>query len=420
MANFKTIPKNFSNVLKKIIGIWKNKEIRGFLLKSPLNGYYVIKLENGYNIAIKKENLEIKEIIDIDERKEIKIEQEKVEKEKNEINKVAILGVGGTIASKIDYNTGAVYPSITARELKMKFPEIENADVFQLFNILSEEIQPLHWEKIAEESYSYLRDYDALIILHGTDTMHFTSSALSFALRLNKPVILVGSQRSSDRPSSDNKINLLNAYFASKQDFGEVTICMHASINDYSCYLHRGTKVRKMHSSRRDAFKSINIMPLAEVNYKANYFKWNLQPIKREKLEIFNGFHENVCLIYYHPGMKDSFIRKLSDYDGIVIAGTGLGHVSSTIKNALKELIESGIYVYMVTQTLYGRVNMNVYSTGRALQEIGVQGNFNDMLPETAFVKLSWVMKREKRHEKITELMNENIAGEITEKTVLL
>jgi len=281
MANFKTIPKNFSNVLKKIIGIWKNKEIKGFLLKSPLNGYYVIKLENGYNIAIKKENLEIKEIIEIDERKEIKIEQEKLEKEKKEINKVAILGVGGTIASKIDYNTGAVYPSITARELKMKFPEIENADVFQLFNILSEEIQPWHWEKIAEESYGYLRDYDALIILHGTDTMHFTSSALSFALRLNKPVILVGSQRSSDRPSSDNKINLLNAYFASKQDFGEVTICMHASINDYSCYLHRGTKVRKMHSSRRDAFKSINIMPLAEVNYKANYFKWNLQPIKR-------------------------------------------------------------------------------------------------------------------------------------------
>ncbi|MEM4295321.1 MAG: Glu-tRNA(Gln) amidotransferase subunit GatD [Candidatus Anstonellales archaeon] len=398
--------------MKKIKARWKGKNIEGIMLQSPYEGIYVIKLSNGYNIGIKKSDLDIIELIDIDEQVKEEKEHEKKMEEKNDI---AIIGIGGTIASKVDYNTGAVYPKITAKELKDQF-ELKDVDVYQLFNIFSEDMQPWHWESIAESVYDYMKDYEGIILLHGTDTMHYTSAALSFALRLNKPLILVGAQRSSDRPSSDNKLNLLNAVYASKLDFGEACICMHASLNDTLCYLHRGTKVRKMHSSRRDAFKSINISHLAEVDYKSNYAKWLLQPIKHEKLELHNGFNDNVALIYYYPGMKESFLKKLSDYDGIVIAGAGLGHISTSLKKVLKELIDSGIFIYMTTQTIYGRVNMNVYSTGRELQEIGVRGNINDMTPETAFVKLSWAMKREKRHEKIDEIMNTNIAGEISER----
>jgi glutamyl-tRNA(Gln) amidotransferase subunit D len=257
---------------ERIKARWRDKVIEGLKLESPYDDIVVIKLDNGYNIGIRKDELFIISKEEIKDT-EIKIEEneklEVKEKEKNEKH-IAIIGLGGTIASKVDYKTGAVYPTITASDLKAEFPDLENCDVYQLFNIFSEEMQPYHWEQIAEQTFKLLRNYDGLILLHGTDTMHYTSAALSFAIKTDKPIILVGAQRSSDRPSSDNKVNLLNAYFAAQQDFGEVTVCMHSSLNDYSCYIHRGTKVRKMHSSRRDAFKSININPLAVVNYKAS------------------------------------------------------------------------------------------------------------------------------------------------------
>ncbi len=391
---------------------WKGKKLLGVLLPSEGENY-LIKLENGYNIAIPKKEARL----EIKERIKRKIE----ENLKDEGGEISVIGCGGTISSRVDYETGAVVPSMNFAAF-----EGENVKAIELFKEFSENFFQEHWKKLAERAYEELKEGKKVIILHGTDTMHYSSAALSFAIReLNNPIIFTGSQRSVDRPSSDARENVLNSIFAAKQGFGEVTVLMHSSIEDDWGFLHRGTRVRKMHTSRRDAFKSINILPLAKVSYSKKEFILIEKefPLKKAgrlgKLE--NEFEEEVAILYFYPGMKPSLISKYSEFKGIVLAGTGLGHVSVSGKNSLikelKELIDSGVQVVMTSQTINGRINMNTYSTGRKLQEIGVIGNFCDYTIESAFVKLSWVLAREKRREKVKELMEKNIAGEITERS---
>ena len=402
---------------KKVKITWKNKELEGLLLPSPDDNIYILKLKSGYNVGINKKEVKKIEILE-----EITGTTPK-ENGGEEDGDISILGAGGTISSKIDYETGAVYPSISANELKMQFPELDkiaSINARSILNIFSEEMTPKHWELIAEETYSELKKGKPVILLHGTDTMIYTAAALSFAITTDKPVIVVGAQRSSDRPSSDNKENLLNAVFSAKQDFGEVTVCMHASSSDNFAYLHRGVKVRKMHSSRRDAFKSINIRPLARVHHSGIFEK--MEPmLKEDKVDLSNGFSEDVSLLYAYPGLKPEIIEAFKGKKGLVIAGTGLGHIAfEKIGKNIKKLIEDGTYVYMTTQTLNGRVNMNVYSTGRRQQDIGIKGNLNDMLPEVAYVKLAWAVNKAKNIEEVDELMNTNLKGEFSERSKYL
>jgi glutamyl-tRNA(Gln) amidotransferase subunit D len=243
------------------------------------------------------------------------------------------------------------------------------------------------------------------------------------------PIIFVGAQRSSDRPSSENEMNLLNAVFAAKSDLGEVGVCMHATSDDSYCHVHRGVKARKMHTSRRDAFKSINSEPIAKVDYKAKLFETLTPHAKRdEKRKMKTDFeiNDNVALIYVHPNVKPKLIASLSDYDGVVLVGTGLGHVPTDPfgdKNAkpiikeVEQLVKSGIPVVMSSQTIYGRINFNIYTAGRLLGDVGVIGNGADWSPETAFVKLSWVLGHEKNQKKVADEMMKNMAGEISERS---
>ena len=270
--------------------------------------------------------------------------------------------------------------------------------------------------------------------MHGTDTMGYTAAALSFMLQnLPVPVVLVGAQRSSDRPSSENEMNLLNSVLvARKSDIAEVGVCMHADTDDDFCYLHRGTRVRKMHTSRRDAFKSINSKPIALVDYREDKIQSFIKYTKRDekrKLKPETKINENVAMIYSHPNIQPSLIKKLKDYDGVVLVGTGLGHVSSnpfddkyakSLLPEIKNLIESDIPVVMSSQTIYGRLNMGVYTTGRLLTEAGVIGDGADWTPETAFVKLSWVLGKTKKMSEVKKLMMTNIAGEISERSTIL
>ena len=394
----------------------------------------VLKLDNGYNIGIKfSKNLKVKLV---KKGKPIKFKSAKI-KLKKDLAKptVSILGCGGTIASRIEYTTGAVFPSFSPNDLISSFPklkEIANIEGEKLFDLLSEDITPKHWQIIAKEVAKEIKKVDGIVLMHGTDTMHYTSAALSFMLQnLPVPVVLVGAQRSSDRGSSDNEMNLLSAVLtAAKSDIAEITICMHGSINDDFCFIHQGTKVRKLHTSRRDAFKSVNVLPYAKVwhlEQKIEYLRNNFRKRnKKRKLKVDTKINPNVCLVWIHPGIKPEFVESLSKfYDGVIIAGTGLGHVPAnpfkdkfarSLIPSLKKLIDSGIPVVIAPQTIFGRINMNVYTSGRILNEIGVIGNYCDWLPEVALVKLMWVLGHTKNMKKIRELMLTNIAGEISER----
>ncbi|MEM4366588.1 MAG: Glu-tRNA(Gln) amidotransferase subunit GatD [Candidatus Anstonellales archaeon] len=414
--------------MKKIRFRIGEKWYDGILLKES-KGEVSIKLESGYNITTKPDEIKL-----LGEQKD-----EKLEKDENKEGKpyyseggIAILGAGGTIASKVEYLTGAVYPSLSPAELVSQFPEIKgiaNIEVHPFIDIFSEDVTPQIWLSIAQECSSLLKEGKPIVLLHGTDMMHYTGAALSFMLNpLPHPIVMVGSQRSSDRPSSDNRLNLLNSVFSATQPFGEVSICMHSGLSDNSCALHRANRARKMHSSAREAFKSINSPPLAEVDYSKRSFKPLSKLREQGLLKERISFNPNVYLLYITPFTTAKDVEKLSDKDGIVIAGTGLGHLPTNpfkIKGArsllepIKELISSGVHVFMSTQAIYGRVNLNVYTTGRLLKEAGVMGHLSDMTPETALVKLGWVLSQTKKREEVEKMMLSNLAGEMSERTEL-
>jgi glutamyl-tRNA(Gln) amidotransferase subunit D len=402
----------------------------GLLMPRPDFGdpdIIVLKLDNGYNTGLKPDSFELLEKAP-PKPKEAAIE------EKAKKGSVAILGCGGTIASKIEYKTGGVYPSITPKELRSAFPALERWPIHsrKIFSLFSEDMNAHHWRLLADAIEDEIKDgSEGVVVMHGTDTMVYTSAAISYMLQnLPVPVIFVGSQRSSDRPSSENEMNLLNAVFSSTKDLGEVAICMHGSTNDDYCHLHRGTRVRKMHTSRRDAFRSLNSLPLYAVDYRADRFEQLSESKKRGKGALVSKkqMNDNVALIYIHPNIKPEFISKLDGYDGIVLMGTGLGHVPTdafgdkTVKGIykpIKELVDSGIPVAMSSQCMSGRVCLRVYTNGRLLREAGVIGDGADWTPEAAYVKMCWALGQTKDGRKVRELMESDIAGEITSRSAL-
>lgn len=384
--------------------------------------HITIKLPTGYNTGLNvDEIIEIKEIGY--EPGRYKLPSPSVKPDENK-PRIPLLGCGGTIASRLDYRSGAVIPALTPEELYSMVPELADiAFVYPrlLFELFSENMTPEHWIKIAKEVEKEINERGAygVVLGHGTDTMSFTAAILSFMLRdLPVPVVLVGSQRSSDRPSSDAAMNLINAVtLASKGDIAEVTVCMHGTTSDNYSLIHRGTRVRKMHSSRRDAFRTIGDIPLGKVeNRKIIMFKKDYRKRSSGNVVADIKLEDHVALIYFYPGMKPDVIHHFIDtgYKGIVIAGTGLGHVSIYLFDAIKRAIDENIPVVMSTQCLWGFVGMNVYETGRNLLNLGVIPAMN-MLPEVAYVKLMWILGHTQNMDEIRKLVQTNIAGEISE-----
>jgi len=381
----------------------------------------VIKLDNGYNIGISIDRVVKIELVMC---KSIPSPTKTIIEKIDGLPITKILGCGGTIASKVEYETGAVKPVMEPSELLELVPELRglaNYEMEVVFNILSEDMTPSHWEVIAHKVYNaIINGVDGIVITHGTDTMSYTAAALAFALRnLPMPISIVGAQRSSDRPSTDASLNLFAAVLTTlKAPFGEVVVVMHATPSDTEVYVHRGVKVRKMHSSRRDAFQSINDTPLAKIDLiKREFILINNRFIGRTKnrsdVIAQIGFDDKVALVKAYPGFQKEIIDFLVDkgFHGIVIEGTGLGHIGSYVIDSIKRAIEHEIPVVMTTQTLFGRVNMNVYTTGRKLLEIGVIPG-EDMLPETAYVKLSWILKQTRNLSEVRKMMLTNYVNE--------
>jgi len=387
--------------------------------------HLILKLDNGYNIGI--EESKIQKIKKLQKKETLeKFPIQKVPKNSN-LPSIVLFGCGGTIASRVDYETGGVKSAMSPEEILFTVPELKDIanikDAKLLFSDFSQDLTPRHWKKMAKEvAFILNQDVEGTVLMHGTDTMHFSSAALSFMLKnLSKPVVLTGAQRSSDRGSSDAAQNLIcSSYLAANSDLGEVVICMHASSSDDFCVAHRGTKVRKMHTSRRDAFKSINEKPLLKVSPKGKFEKISDYRTRGNDEVIANtDFEEKIALVKSYPGSPTEIIDFLVDkkYKGIVVEATGLGHVPMgelSWFDSIKRAIEDGIAVVLAPQTLYGRLNLYVYEPQRKLKEIGVI-DVEDMLPEVAYVKLGCVLAKKENPEEVVQEMRTNWAGEITQ-----
>jgi len=425
-------------LMKNKIEIWdilrvttESGESEGILLQRneySAPGYINIKLENNYNIGINVSK--ITKIEKIGRKEGHYNVPEKEFPQNKKLPDITLLGTGGTIASRLDYTTGAVIPSFTPGELFSSVPELAeicNLETEMVFEILSENMKPEYWQQLAKKiETSANSGKDGVIIGHGTDTMSYTSAALSFMLKdLSIPVVLVGSQRSSDRPSSDAAMNLINAATLASNDFAEVVVMMMgSSAHDYGL-IHRGTLVRKMHSSVRHAFRTLDDIPLGMIRngeikmFSSNYRRRPKHSQSETKAQT--NFEKKVALIYFYPGLESEHIDFYIDkgYKGIVFAGTGLGHVSTLVYDSIERAIQEDITVLMTTQTLHGFVGMNVYSTGRELQSFGVIPGEN-LLPEVGYVKLGWVLGQTSDPKEIKELLLKNIAGEFTKREVPL
>lgn len=373
----------------------------------------VIKLSSGYNIGVPEPDL----ILIRTQEAGSAPEPAEIAQDSN-LPPVTIVSTGGTIASRIDYRTGAVTSQFRASDILHAIPGLSSIARFsavQICNILSENMTTVIWQQLARAIYEEIRaGACGIIVTHGTDTMAYSAAAVSFMVQTPVPVVFVGSQRSADRPSSDNLMNGLCAAKTAVSDLGEVVVVMHASTSDDTCAIHRGTRVRKMHTSRRDAFQSHGIPRIGTVTYPDLAVTISGDVVRRgtRTLGLADRLEERCGLIYYYPGMDPAILSAYSGYRGLVLAGTGLGHVSSLCISRIRDLIADGTLVVMTSQCLKGRVCDRVYDTGRDLLNAGViEGE--DMLPEVALVKLMWVLANTGSPEEAREMVREDLAGEI-------
>ncbi len=415
------------------VGVWSEVEVKsaegsfnGIILprsETADDRHIVLKLASGYNVGISADT--ITGMTEHGRREaHYKIPEKAFPVDPDKPN-VKLFGTGGTIASRLDYRTGAVIPAFTPGELYGSVPELAdicNLDTEKLFGVFSENMGPEQYIRLAERVGEEIEaGIQGIVIGHGTDTMHHTAAILSFMIQDSPiPIVMVGSQRSSDRPSSDAAINLINSVkAASESDIAELLVCMFGPTSDQYCLLHRGTRVRKMHSSYRSTFRTIGDIPLAMIDHE------KITPLREDykkrrddrSVKINTAFEEKVTILYYYPNMKPDVVDAMVDagYKGIVIAGTGLGHVNQPLYPALKRATDKGVHIFMTVQTLWGYTQMYVYETGRKIMELGVVPAGN-MLPEVAFMKLSWVLGQTDDRDEVQRLMLTPIAGEITDR----
>jgi glutamyl-tRNA(Gln) amidotransferase subunit D len=405
----------------------QGKSYTGLLLERPAllePGITVLKLSTGYNIGIKTQTILSMNCLKPYSKPVVTA----VEVAHNSaLPTVALISFGGTISSKIDYKTGGVIAGYGANDFYQMIPQLKsvaNIRTIQVMNIMSEDMNHTHWQQIAQSVYPLLQDssISGVVVTQGTDTLHYSTSAVSFMLDVNKPVIFTAAQRSIDRGSSDAFLNLFCAVSAAARfDGAVVATCLHETMDDTSCILIRGTKVRKMHTSRRDAFRPINEKPLARITNSGEIHILNQQYTKRNNAvscAINAVFEPKVGLVQIHPGITPDIFTyyKTAGYKGLVISATALGHVPTNTLTAIKDCVQSGMIVCIATQTIYGRTHPYVYSRLRELS-VGCGVLFmEDCLVETAFVKLGWVLGLQKPLAQTCDLLLHSLKGEFTQE----
>ncbi len=385
--------------------------------------HVVLKLKTGYNVGVHVDR--VASVREVGYKEAVYKIPEKEFPRSPDLPSVTLLGTGGTIASRLDYRTGAVIPAFTPGELYGAVPELAdlcNLTTLKIFGVFSENMSWPEYATLAQAVGEQIAaGADGIVIGHGTDTMGHTAAVLSFMVQSSPvPIVLVGSQRSSDRPSSDAALNLIHAVRAAAEGaIAEVQICMFGPTSDRYGLLHRGTRCRKMHSSYRSTFRTIGDIPMCMVSRdEFRLLTDDYLPRDRSRQVVVDPLYDDhVTILYYYPGMKPDLVDALVEkgYRGIVIAGTGLGHVNKPLYPALKRAVAQGVHVVMTVQTLWGYAQMYVYDTGRDLMDLGVVP-LDNMLPETALMKLGWVLGHTDDHEEVMRRMREPVNHEITER----
>jgi len=409
----------------------KERVFEGILIprsETSTDDHIVVKLKSGYNVGVKLTSYTAIERVGKGTKPQFAAPP--IPQQNPNLPKVVIMSTGGTIASRVDYRTGAVRSALSASDLYGVVPELSDiarVETEILFSLYSENITPKHWTEIAKKVAEKIQHgVNGVVIAHGTDTMGYTAAALSFALQnLPVPVTIVGAQRSSDRPSSDAATNLIAAVnAAANAPYAEVTLAMHETTSDTAINIHRATRVRKCHTSRRDTFKPVNATPIARADTSGTQQITMLTDEYRKRdqtrqLALKPEFSDKVALVKFYPGLDPAIIDWYIDrgFKGILLEGSGLGHVSKYCFDAIQQANEHNVVVALASQCIWGRVNMHVYDTGRDLLSRGVVP-CEDMFPETALVKLMWVLGQTGDVEEAKRLLITNVAGEFSPRTL--
>jgi len=395
----------------------------GVLLPSTTADHLVVKLDGGYNVGVDRDDADV-EILESGVRDVERAQSVGGTSEvafDDDLPTISLISTGGTIASTVDYRTGAVTAQFDAEDVLRAVPDLAGRANYRgrvVANILSENMDPDIWTELAEAVEEEIEaGADGVVVMHGTDTMQYTASVLSFMLDTPVPIVFTGSQRSADRPSSDNVMNAVCAVEAAKADAAEVMVCMHASASDDVCALHRGTRVRKNHTSRRDAFETVGAKPLGEVDYESGEvtFRREYTPRGAVDLNVAPDLEREVELLKFVPGMDSAVLDVYEGKAGLVVEGTGLGHVHTDLVERLGEMVDDGTTVVMTSQCLEGRVCDRIYDTGRDLLDAGVVEG-EDTLPETMVVKLMWALANVDE-DSIRETVRTSLAGEIQDRS---
>ncbi len=399
-----------------------SEQFEGVLLPSTTDDHLVVKLDGGYNVGIDRAQAAVtvleSDVYDVaasgdGDRSTVEFDPE--------LPTISLLSTGGTIASTVDYRTGAVRPRFDAEDVLRAVPDLAGLANYRgrvVANILSENMTPAIWQELAQAIAAEIEaGVDGIVVMHGTDTMQYTASAIAFMVDTPVPIVFTGSQRSADRPSSDNVMNAVCAVEAATADVAEVLVCMHESESDDACAIHRGTRVRKNHTSRRDAFETVGGKPLASIDYDTGDLDVNPnRPHTRRgerEFAVATDLETDVELVKFAPGTDPAILDFLDGKAGVVFEGTGLGHVTSEWTDRIAELVADGTVVVMTSQCLRGRVCDRVYDTGRDLLEAGVV-EAGDTLPETALVKLMWALANV---DDVEATMGRSLAGECTTRS---
>jgi glutamyl-tRNA(Gln) amidotransferase subunit D len=425
------------------VNSWSGEvEHEGYLLQPVKEGYITLKLINGYNISFPEESVKNKLIL---ETSKISDTIHETPKQNNDLPKITIIHTGGTIASKVDYTTGAVVARLEPHELLEANPELAKQaciSVIKLGNMWSDDMRPQHWNSILSASEDAFKSGSVgVVICHGTDSMHFSSSAVAFGwagMGGIPPgrIVFTGSQRSSDRGSSDSSENLLAAvHWAAygpkvNGDIGDSTVVvMHDTTADGACAVFSGVGVRKMHTSKRDAFKQINNQKLATIIIERENIEIEYEiPWTTSNRKVNNNVSLYDCELKFTHLMSNAHLQpelinfiKEKGHAGIIIHGMGLGHLpienplgdapeNLEVSKAIKEYVEAGGTALMVAQCINGPINMDVYSKGRIQQSLGIIGHPSTTPPDTAAVKLHWVLSN--NPEEVNSLILDNLCGE--------
>ena len=400
-----------------------DRTFEGVALPSSTDDHLVVKLAGGYNVGIERDDASVdvleEAVYDVGEDDDETASGSAIEFD-DDLPTISLLSTGGTIASTVDYRTGAVTAQFDAEDVLRAVPDLAGRANYRgrvVSNILSENMTPAVWQDLAEAIAEEIdAGADGVVVMHGTDTMQFTASALAFMLETPVPIVFTGSQRSADRPSSDNVMNAVCAVEAAKSDCAEVLVCMHASPSDDVCALHRATRVRKNHTSRRDAFETVGAKPLGRIEYDTESVTFEREYTARgeDDLALESALETDVELVKFVPGMDPAIVDVLEGKAGVVIEGTGLGHVHTDLIPEIESLVEDGTTAVMTSGCLEGRVCDRVYDTGRDLLEAGVI-EAGDTLPGTALVKLMWVLANA---DDVNEAMETSLAGELQSRSV--